>query len=108
MSGCSGSQKDCGLVLNGLDHRGEDVVYCECVHVWRASLAEPMLYDFVWVLEDDVGFSGNLSDLVFAYANDESDLVTGSHITKPMPFRPVGKYNARDYGYGAVFCLNFV
>eukprot|EP00928_Gymnodinium_smaydae_P064864 TRINITY_DN48104_c0_g1_i1.p1 TRINITY_DN48104_c0_g1~~TRINITY_DN48104_c0_g1_i1.p1 ORF type:complete len:410 (-),score=24.87 TRINITY_DN48104_c0_g1_i1:123-1352(-) len=33
-------------------------------------------YDFVWVLEDDVGFSGNLSTLIEHYASDDSDLIS--------------------------------
>lgn len=39
------------------------------------------IYDFVWVLEDDVGFSDGLYSFVKHYVSDSADLVTGHGFT---------------------------
>jgi hypothetical protein len=36
------------------------------------------VYDFVWVLEDDVGFTGNILNLLSAYQDNKADLITES------------------------------
>eukprot|EP00416_Gambierdiscus_australes_P017649 CAMPEP_0171058010 /NCGR_PEP_ID=MMETSP0766_2-20121228/2199_1 /TAXON_ID=439317 /ORGANISM="Gambierdiscus australes, Strain CAWD 149" /LENGTH=359 /DNA_ID=CAMNT_0011513223 /DNA_START=50 /DNA_END=1129 /DNA_ORIENTATION=- len=43
--------------------------------------------DYVWVFEDDVGYSGNVSELVGAYKEDPHDLISGSMIYAPAPPR---------------------
>mmetsp|Transcript_39556 Transcript_39556/g.64109 ORF Transcript_39556/g.64109 Transcript_39556/m.64109 type:complete len:271 (-) Transcript_39556:1077-1889(-) len=50
--------------------------HAEAINVWYQSLREG--YEYVWVLEDDVGFSGKLSELFQAYSTVESDLITDS------------------------------
>ena len=63
-------------------------LHCECV---AAAVAESARrnnggreYDYIWVFEDDVGYSGeNIVDLLEKYAPDESDLLT--HFYEPVP-----------------------
>lgn len=57
--------------------------HCECILCWWAKYGEK--YDFVWVLEDDVGCDGNLGEMFACYA--EHDLLLGQAdlITKANP-----------------------
>jgi len=55
---------------------------------WLRSLKDPDAYSFVWVMEDDVGFSGNISELVQSYAADPHDLISGRWISTPAPREP--------------------
>eukprot|EP00931_Biecheleriopsis_adriatica_P116139 TRINITY_DN91820_c0_g1_i1.p1 TRINITY_DN91820_c0_g1~~TRINITY_DN91820_c0_g1_i1.p1 ORF type:complete len:385 (+),score=61.50 TRINITY_DN91820_c0_g1_i1:63-1217(+) len=64
--------------------------HVQAVDVWWQALAEPRP-DHVWILEDDVGYSGDISDLLGSYANTAADFLTGfqdedaAHIIKVAP-----------------------
>eukprot|EP00756_Hemistasia_phaeocysticola_P051921 Hpha_TRINITY_DN270_c0_g1::TRINITY_DN270_c0_g1_i1::g.83714::m.83714 len=48
--------------------------HCQAISLWwRCSGVE---YEWVWVLEDDVGCSGRLGDVLNAHADDDADLLT--------------------------------
>lgn len=72
--------------------------HVEAINLWYQQLAGAVsanctlkapreIYSFVWVFEDDVGFSGKLSDLLQGYANDTSDLITKDY-GSPKPRIP--------------------
>eukprot|EP00931_Biecheleriopsis_adriatica_P100693 TRINITY_DN75951_c0_g1_i1.p1 TRINITY_DN75951_c0_g1~~TRINITY_DN75951_c0_g1_i1.p1 ORF type:complete len:380 (-),score=37.48 TRINITY_DN75951_c0_g1_i1:28-1143(-) len=76
--------------------------HCECISLWRRSLPrEGQMYDFVWVLEDDVGCSGKLADLLAAYAEDCSDLISSGSLAEPRSRHPKAMYGLtrRDSGW---------
>mmetsp|Transcript_91515 Transcript_91515/g.284714 ORF Transcript_91515/g.284714 Transcript_91515/m.284714 type:complete len:340 (+) Transcript_91515:3-1022(+) len=55
---------------------------------WLRWLERPGAYAFVWVLEDDVGCSGRMDELVAAYAAEPHDLISGRWISTPAPREP--------------------
>ena len=61
--------------------------HCECVAAAITQAARRKnidRYDFVWVFEDDVGYSGeNIVDFLEKYVSDESDLLT--HFYESVP-----------------------
>ena len=65
--------------------------FVECLSLWYHTLRdeERLPIRNVWLLEDDVGWSGNnIGDLVNSYANETCDLVTvnaNRHPKKPGP-----------------------
>ena len=72
--------------------------HVEAINLWYQQLAGRVsatgtspspcrIYSFVWVFEDDVGFSGKLSVLLQWYADDASDLITKNY-TNPKPRIP--------------------
>jgi len=50
--------------------------HCEAINLWYQALPEEDTYDQVWVIEDDVGFSGNIADLFRRFEGDSADLLT--------------------------------
>lgn len=48
--------------------------HCECILCWWVDHGAK--YDFVWVLEDDVGCDGSLAELLACYGNNEGDLIS--------------------------------
>merc|ERR1712224_13307 len=61
--------------------------HSQAIDLWLQSIPERMNYANVWVLEDDVGYTGNMSDLVQAYLNDPSDLISDKE--KAYPPSPI-------------------
>lgn len=64
--------------------------HVEAINLWYHQLAGNVaphdtvdmpckIYDYVWVFEDDVGFSGNLSVLLERYTEDTSDLISKNY-----------------------------
>jgi len=45
-------------------------------------------YSFVWVLEDDIGFSGSIQQILDAYSADPEDLISGRWLAVPEPREP--------------------
>jgi len=63
--------------------------HLEAINLW-AQRQHGEAFDFVWILEDDVGFSGDLCrDLCAAYTADASDLITAEYspVFAPLPTR---------------------
>ena len=56
--------------------------HIEPLVLWWLSLPSSERYDFVWVLEDDVGVAGSLVDLIQEYSSNPADLL--SHTVGPM------------------------
>ena len=48
----------------------------EAVNMWYQSLSHDRKYDYVWIMEDDVGFSSNWMDFFEIYAGSQVDLLT--------------------------------
>lgn len=49
--------------------------HCAAVNVWYQALTSEHKYDFVWVWEDDVGFSGDVALLLQRYRACDDDLL---------------------------------
>ena len=61
--------------------------HLEAVNLWVQQTRKD-LFEYVWVLEDDVGFSGDLcSDFCTSYVMDASDLLTGECFAVFQPLR---------------------
>lgn len=61
-------------------------LHAEPICLWAHSTAG-FAFDFVWVSEDDVGFSGDLPCFLRAYAADDADLVTNT-ASKSTSYKP--------------------
>ena len=50
--------------------------HVECLCLWRKFCQGEAKYDYIWVIEDDVGISQSITSLIREYENEESDLIT--------------------------------
>ena len=55
--------------------------HCECLNLWYQALARK--FDFVWKLEDDVGYSGDLREFVGRFDAEPADLLTADAGHRP-------------------------
>lgn len=50
--------------------------HLECINIWAQVHASE--FDFVWVVEDDVGFAGSIAAFIRAYSSNSADLLCES------------------------------
>lgn len=55
--------------------------HAEAINLWFQGTGCD--YDYVWVFEDDVGYSGVISKLILDHVDDTSDLISGAGVTDP-------------------------
>lgn len=71
--------------------------HIECINLWAQLRVNRGTWDHVWVLEDDVGCSGDLVSCLASYATDSSDLIGPSS-------SPVFRTGRRGRALGSKWC----
>ena len=60
--------------------------HVEAILVWCRMCSAHLQYEHVWVVEDDVGFSGDMGNFLADYADSDVDLLTHTvqHVSMPQ------------------------